>query len=84
MLWRSAGSSQSSGDSPTRWPYTLVGAGFALYGVGLIVYGNARSRQVMQALRSGRYSEAPEGMINALTAAGSALGLATLALIVLD
>ncbi len=72
------------GGSPTRWPYTLVGAGFAIYGVGLVLYGNARSRQVMQALRSGRYSEAPEGMINALTATGIALGLATLALIVFD
>ena len=72
------------GGSPTRWPYTLVGAGFAIYGVGLIVYGNARSREVMRALHTGRYSEASAGAIAALTAAGIVLGLATLALIVLD
>ena len=38
------------GGSPTRWPYTVVGAGFAVYGVGLILYGNVRSREVMEAL----------------------------------
>ena len=72
------------GGSPTRWPYTAVGAGFAVYGVGLILYGNLRSREVMKALRTGRYSEASQGTIAALTGAGIALGLATLALIVLD
>ncbi len=72
------------GGSPTRWPYTAVGAGFAIYGVGLILYGNARSREVMRALRTGRYSEVSERAIGALTAAGIVLGLATLALIVFD
>jgi putative membrane protein len=69
------------GDSPTRWPYTVVGAGFAIYGVGLILYGNARAREVMRALQAGRYSTAPERPIVALTIAGIVLGLATLALI---
>lgn len=72
------------GGSHTRWPYTLVGAGFAAYGIGLIIYGNARSRQVMEALRTGRFSAASQGAIAALTGAGIALGLATLALIVFD
>jgi putative membrane protein len=71
------------GGSPTRWPYTAVGAGFAIYGVGLILYGNARSRAVRRAL-GGSYSGAPERPLAALTGAGIVLGLATLALIVLD
>ncbi|MGZ8666644.1 MAG: YidH family protein [Solirubrobacterales bacterium] len=72
------------GGSPTRWPYSVVGAGFAVYGVALIAYGNARSKEVMRALQSGRYSKASETAIASLTLAGIALGLATLALIVLD
>ena len=72
------------GGSPTRWPYTVVGAGFALYGVALIIYGNARSREVMRALRTGRYTEASETAIGGLTAAGIALGVATLVLILID
>ncbi len=72
------------GGSPTRWPYTAVGAGFAIYGVGLILYGNARSRQLTRALRNGRYLEAPQKALAALTAAGVVLAFATLALILLD
>jgi putative membrane protein len=72
------------GGSPTRWPYTVVGAGFAVYGVALILYGNARSREVMRALRTGRYSEASDVAIGGLTAAGIALGVATLVLILID
>ncbi len=72
------------GGSPTRWPYTAVGAGFAIYGVGLIVYGNLRSREVMRALQAGRYPAAPEGPIAALTTAGIVLGVATLVLILVD
>jgi putative membrane protein len=72
------------GHSSIQWPYTLVGAGFAVYGVALIVYGNIRSRDVMRALESGRFTDAPAGVITSLTGAGIALGVATLVLILID
>lgn len=72
------------GNSSVQWPYTVVGAGFAAYGVALILYGNARAREVMRALSSGDFTGASSGAIGALTGAGVALGLATLVLILVD
>ncbi len=72
------------GNSSVQWPYTFVGAGFAVYGVALILYGNIRSREVMRALQSGRFTEAPGAAIGSLTGAGIVLGLATLILILID
>ena len=67
-----------------QWPYTAVGAAFAIYGVALIAYGSTRAREVMDALSRGQFSE-PSGMaITVMTAAGALLGLATLALIIFD
>src|SRR4051812_466811 len=43
-----------------QWPYTAVGAAFAIYGVALIAYGSSRARQVMDALSRGQFSE-PSG-----------------------
>ena len=71
------------GNSAVQWPYTVVGAGFALYGVALILYGNARAREVVSALKSGDFSEASSGAIGALTGAGIVLGIATLILILI-
>ena len=68
----------------SRWPYTLVGAGFAVYGVALIAYGSSRARQVMDALSRGQFSEPGAGAITAMTIAGGVLGIATLALILFD
>ena len=79
----SAGSSPTSTPAP-RWPYTVVGAAFAIYGVALIAYGSSRARQVMDALSRGQFSEPSDKAITALTAAGALLGLATLALIIFD
>jgi putative membrane protein len=72
------------GHSSIQWPYTVVGAGFAVYGVALILYGNIRARAVIEALRGGRFIEAPGGAMTSLTGAGIALGVATLVLILID
>ena len=69
--------------SAARWPYVLVGSGFALYGVALIAFGTQRTRAVNAALAEGRFAGEPSWLSRALTAAGVALGVATLALIVL-
>jgi putative membrane protein len=67
-----------------RWPYTLVGAGFALYGVALIVYGTVRVREVEAALSRGEYSSPSDRFLGAITVAGAVLGVATLVLILID
>ena len=68
----------------SRWPYTLVGAGFAVYGVALIAYGSSRARQVTDQLARGEFADPSVAATTAMTIAGGVLGLATLALIVFD
>ncbi len=72
------------GNSATQWPYTVVGAAFALYGVWLMVYGTVRLHAVERALARGEYASPPDRMLAGLTAAGAILGLATVVLILVD
>jgi uncharacterized membrane protein YidH (DUF202 family) len=67
----------------TRWPYTAVGVGFALYAIALVVYGTARARQVDAALSRGIRMQGHDRFLRALAAAGVALAAATAALILL-
>jgi putative membrane protein len=71
-------------DSSLQWPYTLVGCAFAIYGIALIGYGTIRARAVDRAVAAGRYAEAPNRVLGALTAAGIALGAATFILVAVD
>jgi putative membrane protein len=71
-------------DTASQWPYTLTGAGFALYGVALFAYGTARARSVMRAVHAGRFVEASGRVITALTIGGIVLGLATFGLVLFD
>jgi putative membrane protein len=71
-------------DSSTKWPYVVVGAGFAIYGVAMIAYGTLRARIVDRALRAGEFADAPDRLLIALTVAGVLLGLLTVALVVAD
>ena len=34
--------------TPTKWPYVVVGAGFAIYGVAMIAYGACGARSIMR------------------------------------
>jgi putative membrane protein len=65
------------------WPYELLGSGYALVGLGLIAFGHRRRVQVERALRSGEWAALPVGATLAFSAAGVALGVATLAVVVL-
>jgi putative membrane protein len=38
-----------------RWPYNVLGAGYAVLGVLLVVYGFVRRREVDEAIEAGRY-----------------------------
>jgi putative membrane protein len=65
----------------TAWPFVTSGVAFALYGVAMIVVGGQRARAVERALATGGYPPLPDRALVALAAAGAALGIATLALV---
>jgi len=67
-------------DGP-EWPFVLLGAGFGLVGIALVVLALVRHRSVEQALVRGGYAPFGERLALALTAAGVVLGAATVALV---
>jgi putative membrane protein len=71
-------------NSAVRWPYVLVGVGFALWGVLAIAQGRRRSASVERALTAGRFPEPPGWAHAALSGGGIFLGLLTAVLILLD
>jgi putative membrane protein len=68
----------------TRWPYVLVGVGFALLGVAFVGYGFRRQRLVERAVASGEYVRPDERLLAALTGIGIVLGFALLAIVLLE
>lgn len=70
--------------SATRWPYTAIGAGFAIYGVALIAYGTVRARAVERSLREGDYALPPDSWLGALTVTAAVLGITTAGAIMFD
>jgi putative membrane protein len=71
-------------DTSTTWPYTVVGAGFAVLGVICIAYGERRRVAVNNAIRRGEFAEIGSGMALLLTAAGVGLGAAITVLILVN
>jgi putative membrane protein len=67
----------------TRWPYVVVGAGFALLGVALVALALRRQREVEQAVDRGEFVRPDERLLAGLTVVGVMLGVALLALIVI-
>jgi putative membrane protein len=65
----------------TRWPYAILGVGFALLGIAVIAYGFKREREVREALRGGSFTHPRQEALIGLTVAGIILGL-LLALVV--
>ena len=65
----------------TRWPFELLGAGFAVLALALILYGALRFVRVEEALEAGEF--APLDARNATVLAGAAaiLSVATIALV---
>jgi putative membrane protein len=62
--------------SGSRWAYTVVGMGFALYGIAMIAYGTRRARTVAAETSGSAPAYREDGARLALTVAGVALGLA--------
>ena len=65
------------------WPYELLGAAFALLGAVFVAYGYARQRAVERALGEGRYAPPGVLVVAAFTAAGLALGVGVLLVVLL-
>jgi putative membrane protein len=65
-----------------RWPYVVVGTGFALLGVVFLSYGFARQRMVEDAIRRGEYVRPDERLMGAIAVVGAILGVATIVLVI--
>jgi putative membrane protein len=68
----------------TRWPYALLGVGYGLLGVVLVVYGLRRRAQVDMAIRSGHYAAPADRAIAVIGAAAVILALGTGLVILFD
>ena len=64
------------------WPFQALGAGYAVLGLGLILYGHQRRTEVDQALARGEWAIFPQRVALVMTAAGLVLGAATIAAII--
>jgi putative membrane protein len=67
-----------------RWPYTILGVGYALIGICTIGYGFRRQREVREAIEHGRFSHPQETVLLVMTAAGVLLGLLLLVVILVE
>ena len=64
------------------WPFVIGGVGFAVVGTFFIAYGSRRYTQVERALDHGGFTKPDPRLVFALAAAGVALGVFTLVLVV--
>ena len=60
----------------------LVGAGYVLVGVAMIIFAEVRQRGMAAALRRGSFDHLESAALRTFTICGVVLGLATLAVIV--
>ncbi len=67
-----------------RWPFRLMGIGYAALAVAVLVLGAVRQRHAAQALRRGGYDELSSSLVMWLTAAAVALATATMALVLVS
>lgn len=65
-----------------RWPYTILGAGFALLGLGFVAYGLMRQRQVEVAIARGTFVPPNDVLLAVMAAASMLLGVGLLVLVV--
>lgn len=68
----------------TGWPYAVVGVFYVVLGLALVIYGTVRQRQVEQGIESGRFPATDWPMLVAFTVLALAIGVGTLALIVVE
>jgi uncharacterized membrane protein YidH (DUF202 family) len=64
-----------------RWPLRLLGIGYGVVAIAVLVIGAIRQKGVASALRRGTYEELSSPLVMWLTAAAVALSVATLVVI---
>ncbi len=70
--------------SGATWPYTVIGAGFAVLGVICIGYAAIRRREVDDALARGDFVRPDDRLIAFMTALGALLGVFVLVIVVVE
>jgi putative membrane protein len=65
----------------SRWPLKVLGLGYGLVAIAVLVIGAIRQTQVAAALRRGSYEELSTPLVMWLTAAAVVLSIATLVVI---
>ena len=68
----------------TRWPYAILGVGFAMLGILCVGYGERRRREVERAVREGRYVPTHDSVAVVLAGGGVLLGLIVVVLALTD
>jgi putative membrane protein len=69
-------------DEPTT-PFVLIGVGYAILALFLVVFGSARERAQARALAEGRFAPLPRWVVVATAAYLALLALATTALLLI-
>jgi uncharacterized membrane protein YidH (DUF202 family) len=69
---------------PDRWPYLVVGVGFAALGLAFMGFGYLRQRAIEQALDEGRFARLEPKVSLVLTALGLLLGVITLVAVIVE
>jgi uncharacterized membrane protein YidH (DUF202 family) len=67
-----------------RTVFALLGVGYAVLGLGMMLYGGIRQRSVRRAIDRGRYVEVDQTVVLAISALGVVLAVATIAVVVME
>lgn len=67
--------------SGASWPYELLGVGYSLLGIALILYGFRRQQAVEAAVRRGEWAPLDAQVAGVLTLVAIVLGTATIAVV---
>ena len=68
-------------DVPT-WPYVVVGCGYAVLAIGLLVTGAQRRRDLEASLYTDEHRPLSDALVTAFTAGGVVIALVTIVLVV--
>jgi putative membrane protein len=68
----------------TRWPLTLLGIGYGVLAVAILIIGALRQNRVAVALRAGAYTDLSPTLVWSLTLGTIVLGLGTLVAVAVE
>ena len=71
-------------DASPQAPFVALGAGYAVLGLIMVLFGSVRERAQARALAEGRFAPLPRWVVGGLTAYLALLALATVVLVFLE